>query len=141
MKKIGWMLMGAVMLGQVAPMGLVYNTYAYEQDGGELQFDASTGTVVGADKNITIVNIPSEIDGVPVRAIGDEAFKDCQHLRQVVIAPGVSSIGKDAFRGCTSLVDISIPYGVTQKLLYGAESRVWKRITKVTHSSKSANFP
>ena len=47
---------------------------AYEIPGGKLYFDAQTGTITSSDKTVTEADIPVEIYGVPVTAIGEYAF-------------------------------------------------------------------
>lgn len=55
-----------------------------------------------------VIDIPSEKDGVPVTAIGGEAFKDCSKITQINIPESVTSIGDNAFESCTSLEKIVI---------------------------------
>jgi len=57
--------------------------------------------------------IPSEINGVPVKTIKDEAFQNCSGVTSVVIPDSVTTIGSAAFRGCTGLCDVTIPASVT----------------------------
>ncbi len=57
--------------------------------------------------------IPGEVDGVPVTAIGDEAFSRCDALTGVIIPEGVMRIGDGAFYWCFSLTDVIIPDSVT----------------------------
>ena len=57
--------------------------------------------------------IPSEIDGMPVTAIGEGAFEDCTDLTSVVISEGVTQIFGSAFQGCRKLA-VSIPNTVTK---------------------------
>jgi hypothetical protein len=59
------------------------------------------------------LNIPSAINGVPVTAIGADAFYGMSNLANVTIPVGVTSIGASAFWGCTGLASITIPYSVT----------------------------
>lgn len=51
--------------------------------------------------------IPSEIGGVPVKNIGDEAFNGCSGLTAVIILDSVTSIGEHAFQDFTGTI-----YGV-----------------------------
>lgn len=59
--------------------------------------------------NIYALTIPSELDGYPVVAIGEKAFKENVYLGSVVVPDGVTSIGVDAFNGCSRLADITLP--------------------------------
>ena len=58
------------------------------------------------------LNIPSELNGCPVTAIGDMAFYNRTYLASVIIPDSVTSIGQYAFSGC-ALTGITIPDGVT----------------------------
>ena len=46
----------------------------YDVPGGKLYFDAATGTITRSDDTITEADIPAEINGIPVTAIGSAAF-------------------------------------------------------------------
>ena len=82
-------------------------------------------------------NIPAEIDGTPVVAIGQRAFqnetgvtevvlpdsvteigsyafKGCTNLKSVILGSGVTAIGGEAFMGCASLTSFTLPQGVTE---------------------------
>ena len=59
------------------------------------------------------VEILSEINGVPVTYIDNQAFKDCINLKNVVIPSTINSIDYEAFYNCVSLTDINIPDGIT----------------------------
>ena len=48
-----------------------------------------------------------------VRAIGMEAFKNCNRLKSISIPNSVTSIGNEAFEGCSKLSSITIPNSVT----------------------------
>ncbi len=56
--------------------------------------------------------IPQTVDGISIRKIGDDAFKN-SNLQSVVIADGIEEIGWFAFWGCSSLKSIEIPPSVT----------------------------
>ena len=86
----------------------------YAVTGGSIYFDANTGTITGCDSTVTRADIPSEIYGVPVTAIGIGAFDSCSSLTAVTIPSTVTSIGGSAFLHCTSLTSIVIPDSVTQ---------------------------
>ncbi len=73
------------------------------------------------DENATSVEIPSEIDGLPVTNIaGYElgssylgAFQKCINLTSVTISENVTSIGNSAFYGCDNLTSVIFPNSVT----------------------------
>ncbi len=54
------------------------------------------------------VIIPTKHEGLPVKAIGDEAFKDCTTITSVVIPSCITSIGKSAFSDCEYLREVYI---------------------------------
>ena len=55
--------------------------------------------------------IPSEIDGKPVVAIGNEAFRNKQTLKSVSIPSTVAAIGDKAFYYCLSLTSATFAMG------------------------------
>ena len=83
--------------------------YEYELENGFLRFDASTGTITDCYTALTSVEIPSEVYGVPVTALGDKAFQGCGMLKSIVIPSTVMEIGQGAFSGCRQLTSITIP--------------------------------
>ena len=58
------------------------------------------------------VAIPSAVNGLPVRAIGDAAFASCTGLTGVTIPDGVTTIGDWAFCNCCGLTGVTIPDSV-----------------------------
>ena len=73
----------------------------YEVPGGKLYFDAATGTITRSDTTITEAEIPAEIYGVPVTAIGDYAFNQHKDLTRVTIPSTVTSLGRHTFAACS----------------------------------------
>ena len=65
------------------------------------------------DENAETVEIPAEIDGLPVTTIENYAFSGCTSLTSVTIPDSVTTIGWYAFSGCTSLTSVTIPDSVT----------------------------
>ena len=80
--------------------------FNYKSSHGTITITKYTGTG-GA------VTIPSTINGLPVTAIGTNAFASCVSLTGVTIPNTVTTIGDYAFYSCTSLTSAGIPNGVT----------------------------
>lgn len=88
------------------------NVFANSTSSTYFEFDKSTGTITGYDQNAPKnVVIPSKINGVGVKNIGDEAFKSME-LLSVELPNTLKKIGKDAFWD-NDLNDIKIPASVT----------------------------
>ena len=51
--------------------------------------------------------IPSEIDGVLIRQIGPEAFKNCTAIKELTIPDSIVSIKSAAFRNCANIAKIN----------------------------------
>ncbi len=69
--------------------------------------------ITDCDEYAENVEIPSEIDGVPVTEIGDRAFHFC-NLQTVTIPDGITRIGSFAFLNCDYLTELVIPDSVTE---------------------------
>lgn len=78
--------------------------------GGYLIFHPDSGTVTKCTLgDITDVVIPDHIEGTPVTAVGENAFRDCSSLTSAAIPDGVTSIGDYAFLRCSALKEVNIP--------------------------------
>lgn len=64
--------------------------------------------ITGCDESATSVDIPVEIEGLPVTEIGYSAFSDSTGLANITIPDSVTFIGSDAFSGCTSFESIEV---------------------------------
>ena len=62
--------------------------------------------------SVETVEIPAEIDGVPVTGIGNYAFMNCK-LTSVTIPDSITKFGNRAFSGCDNLTSIEISDNVT----------------------------
>lgn len=69
--------------------------------------------ITDCDEAATEVEIPDEIEGLPVTSIGDSAFKWCTELVNATLPDSITSIDNMAFCCCYSLTDITIPDSVT----------------------------
>ncbi|MDY2719709.1 MAG: leucine-rich repeat protein [Candidatus Faecousia sp.] len=96
-----------------ADIGVSETTIPYKVEGGSLYYCKETGTITGCDEAVTKADIPAQIDGTTVTAIGDCAFLGCTSLSSISIPSSVTSIGNGAFSDCVSLSAIQIPDSVT----------------------------
>ena len=86
---------------------------AYPVTGGNIYFDPATGTITDCDAEVTAAHIPSEINGVAVKGIGERAFEFCDSLTSVTLPDSLTSIGESTFHRCTSLENITLPDSLT----------------------------
>ncbi len=70
--------------------------------------------ITKCDKTAETVEIPTEIEGLPVTAIGPTAFYSCKSLTSIVIPESVKSIGAGAFWHCAALESVTLPSGLTR---------------------------
>lgn len=62
--------------------------------------------------NEKVVEIPSEVDGLPVVQIGGGAFHQRNDVEKVIIPSSVKTVKRQAFFGNTTITEIVIPEGV-----------------------------
>ena len=83
--------------------------------------DDLTWSTAGGKVTITDCNeaasgelvIPAAIEGLPVTAIGDFAFRSCDILSSITLPETVTSIGSRAFQFCDSLTSMDLPEGIS----------------------------
>ncbi|MBQ4054342.1 MAG: leucine-rich repeat protein [Clostridia bacterium] len=87
----------------------------YPVEGGNIYFDPETGTITGADNDLTTLDIPAEINGVSVTAIAKNAFKETatdassERMHEIVNIPAsVDTIGLGAFEGCKHIKEFNV---------------------------------
>ena len=79
---------------------------------GNLQYivDEDTITITGCDETVANLDIPSQIDGKQVTAIGSYAFSDHSNLVSVKFPDSLKEVGYYAFHNCANLSgEIDIP--------------------------------
>jgi hypothetical protein len=92
--------------------GLTWTPQTPEPEGNFTVADNGSGVfITGYTGSATDILIPGTINGRPVTAIGDNAFKGNQ-LTGVTIPASVTAIGGDAFKG-NQLTSVTIPASVT----------------------------
>lgn len=88
------------------------NAVVVENNGyveSEFDFDASTGTITSYNGYATYLAIPETIGGVPVKAIGPEAFAHHYYLALLELPEGLETIGDGAFYNCATLGHVKFP--------------------------------
>ncbi|MBR6442790.1 MAG: leucine-rich repeat protein [Clostridia bacterium] len=76
--------------------------YTLQEDG--------TAKITGITRNdIQFADIPAEIDGYRVTAIGSYTFDQCTQLVTAAIPEGVTSMDGEVFYDCPLLTDVSLP--------------------------------
>ena len=53
------------------------------------------------------IEIPAEIEGLPVTSIGTRAFEDCAGLTSISIPESITDISYNAFEDCSGLMSIA----------------------------------
>lgn len=87
------------------------NAVLYDYTAAEelFEFDAATGTILTYYGYDVRVDIPASIGGVPVTAIGDDAFNTSRYTYYVTIPEGVEKIGDRAFENSWHLSWADLP--------------------------------
>ena len=95
------------------------NCGSYDNEGAQTALsyelnEQKDGYIVSScGSSATSVEIPDEINGLPVVGIKGGAFENRSNLTSVTIGNNVTSIGSWAFSGCSGLTSITIPDSVT----------------------------
>ncbi len=84
----------------------VWVPFTYTSDGTQITITGFTGTE-------TVVTVPATVAILPVKVIGDNAFKDKTTITSVALPNGIITVGKYAFQGCSALTSVNIPSSVT----------------------------
>ncbi len=103
-----------VFTSALPSFALSYNNFTYEIVDENVIITKYTGSEA-------TVLVPSQIDGLNVQTIGENAFKDNKTITSVTVSSGVKDIGASTFENCTSLATISLPDTIThigEKAIY-----------------------
>src|ERR1035437_4599918 len=99
------------LLSLLALPAVVQAQFTFTTNTGAITITGYTGSDVG-------VLIPSETNGLPVRAIGTGAFQSKSAVTSVTIPDSVWSIGTNAFSNCTGLTNVALGNNVTNIAAY-----------------------
>ena len=98
----------------VEPNGTTAEAVEFSTPEDQFAFDPATGTVTGYTDRLARMDIPAEIGGVPVKAIGASAFTPADHLRYLTVPEGVEVIGEGAFAHTNSILYVGLPDSVRE---------------------------
>ena len=109
-----WLITAATMVAAVALIVGIYFVIPRP----ELNFEKVDGGVVVSSINKKWgqrnIEIPAEVNGIPVIGIAESAFEGSKRLQNVSIPSSVKSIGKRAFYGCKVLYKVELPEGLKE---------------------------
>ena len=115
---------------------IAYSYYNQQNEDFIYNSDGENVNIVKYVGNLYDVEVPAELDGMPVtaigvaafqnnpsvrrvklpltiRSIGDWAFSYMDDLQVVTLQPGIESIGANAFSGDTQLTELNLPESLT----------------------------
>ena len=72
-----------------------------------------TAEIAGYTGGETTVAVPRELDGIPVTAIGQNAFERAEKVTEAVLPEGITTIGRRAFSLCRTLEHVTLPSTLT----------------------------
>lgn len=86
----------------------------YEKDGllYEAAEDGAAYILAGFVGEPELVNVPSEVDGIPVVAVGNSAFYNAEKLVSISLPDSIKKIDDYAFDNCYLLSEINLPRSV-----------------------------
>ena len=71
-------------------------------------------TITDCDTSATgTVEIPQEIEGLPVTVIGKSAFYNCSNIESILLPSSITSLDEKAFYSCRKLKNINITDAIT----------------------------
>lgn len=115
--KKGRKIIGFIYLGLIVVLAIVFAVVALKslfKPTYELSNDGKHYVITDVGDKQKELEIKAEYEGMPVKEIGKEAFKDAKSLEKVVIPEGVEIIGYGAFENCSALKEVVIPSTVKE---------------------------
>ena len=83
---------------------------------GDFEYEIADGrsiTITRYTGSAEVINIPAQIQNLPVTIIGERAFMGYGGLTSITLPSSVTAIGDRAFMGCINLTSITISSSVT----------------------------
>ncbi len=85
--------------------GVRYDNWVYDVSEGNIILTGYTG-------RDAIPEIPAEMNGIPVTALGDSLFLDNTRLKEITIPDTITSIGTGIFENCSELTTVRLSDGL-----------------------------
>ena len=98
--------------------GIIYEKVTCS-DINRVQYEAYY--VAGCYEEVKILNIASEIKGLPVEGFREGAFSNCLHIEEIIIPSSMrkhSGNNKPVFDGCNNVKSITVPWGDLGSLFF-----------------------
>jgi len=94
---------------------MLVSSYCFAETLGDFSYTTNEvgAKITGYSGTGTIVSIPSEISGIPVKIIGVQSFINNTNISKVILPNSIVKIEAQAFQGCSALDDINLPEGIT----------------------------
>ncbi|MBQ9043122.1 MAG: leucine-rich repeat domain-containing protein [Eggerthellaceae bacterium] len=70
--------------------------------------------IVGCTPNVTVLEVPAEIDGYPVYSIGSDACSRLEEVEEIICPDSIELIRSCAFRECPDLRRVVLPENVSE---------------------------
>lgn len=109
------------------PVSFTISNFVFAEDRDDFGYYYKLAKYNGSTANLTI---PATFNGLPVRKIGNEVFKNNTSLVSVTLPAELTYIGASAFEGCTSLSTLTLP-GSCRSI----EENAFKGCTSLTAAS------
>lgn len=103
----------AVLFFPTAPVRAQAGDTVINEGTFQYRITGAGAEVIQYSGNSSVVDVPAQVQGYPVVAIGDEVFRNSDGITRVVLHEGIRTIGNRAFYACTDLESISMPDSLT----------------------------
>lgn len=97
-----WLLACCLLLQPVVVRGA-------EDSSRQFEIDHASGTLMAYMGEEPSVQVPYEIEGVPVERLGKGVFTEKSHLRELTLPEGLLSIMEGAIADCPELQKVHLP--------------------------------